>query len=366
MKKVVFALWLMIPSFSGAAQQLAKTADSIRVAAEIPGLAYAVLNSDSILTSRVLGYRRADRKVATAKVVSSDFFHLGSNTKAVTGFIAACLVEQVKIRWSTKFFALFPELKKDANPAFYEISLSDLLGHRALIKPYMSGEEFELLPKFSGNKSEQRKAFVTYLLRNDALAKNDEPFNYSNAGYSVAALMLEKASGKTWEELVQEVFKKAGLAYHMGWPNSVDSNQPWGHWIVDGVLTALPPTSDYKLQFIEPAGDLSMTIGDYAKFVQLNLSGLRGKNNLLKAETYNYLHFGHDKYASGWLNVNGSGKQLSEHAGSAGTFYCYTLVNKDKNIAYIIMANVATEKALKGIFQLLEKMIKTTEASMTF
>ncbi len=105
-----------------------------------------------------------------------------------------------------------------------------------------------------------------------------------------------------------------------------------------------------------------MTVTDYAKFIQLNLSGLRGKNNLLKAETYNYLHYGHDKYAVGWLNVNGTGKQLSEHAGSAGTFYCYTLINKEKNIAYIVMANAATEKALKGVFQLLDKMIRSKEA----
>ncbi|WP_449436181.1 hypothetical protein [Pedobacter steynii] len=40
---------------------------------------------------------------------------------------------------------------------------------------------------------------------------------------------------------------------------------------------------------IEPAGDISMPLTDYIKFVQLNLSGLRGKSNFLKAETYNYL-----------------------------------------------------------------------------
>lgn len=360
MKLLCFAL-LFFLALSGSAQQLAKSADSIRVASGIPELGYAVLSSDSILLKNVIGYHRFDRKTPADRAKATDLFHLGSNTKAITGFVAAYLVEQVKISWGTKFFALFPELRKEANPAFYDITLSELLGHRAWIKPYVSGEEFQLLPKFSGNKSEQRKAFVTYLLKNDALDRNDQPYNYSNAGYSVAALMLEKASGKTWEQLVAEVFGKLGLSYRMGWPNAVDSGQPWGHWIENGKLTALAPTSDYKLNFIEPAGDVSMSMGNYAKFIQLNLAGLRGKSNLLKADTYTYLHYGHDKYAIGWLNQNGTDKQLSEHAGSAGTFYCYTLINKEKNLAYIVMANIATEKALKGIFQLLEKMIKTAE-----
>ncbi len=253
MKRLFLIALLLTASVLVHAQRLVQAADSIRISADIPELAYAILNSDSILVKNVIGYHRADRKDAADKAKITDFFHLGSNTKAITGFIAGYLVEQVKISWSTKFFALFPELKKEANPAFYEITLAEILGHRAGFRPYMSGGEFLALPKFAGNKSEQRRAFVEYLLKNDALPKNNEPYNYSNAGYSVAALMLEKASGKTWEQLVAEVFKKLGLSYRMGWPNGVDANQPWGHWIENEVLTPLGPTADYKLQFIEPA-----------------------------------------------------------------------------------------------------------------
>lgn len=358
--RVIFLFILLLFAGLAKAQVSQKTVDSIRVAGEIPELAYAVLNSDTVLQQGVIGYHRVNRKEPGDKAKISDLFHLGSNTKAITSVVAAYLVEQVKLSWTTKFFALFPEWRKDANPAFYNMTLSDLLGDRAGIKPYVSGEEFLLLPKFEGSKSEQRRAFVNYLIKNDALPENGQPFNYSNAGYSVAALMLEEASGKTWEQLVAEVLTKMGIRYRFGWPNSTDATQPWGHWVENGFLTALAPGADYRLSLIEPSSDISMSIANYAKFVRLNLSGLRGKDNVLKASSYQYLHYGHDKYAAGWLNV--PAKQLSEHAGSAGTFYCYTLINKEKNLAYIVMANAATEKALKGIFELLDKLIKSTEA----
>lgn len=363
MKKLIIFFFLSLTFNTSKSQTLTAYADSIRIANEIPEIAYAVFNSDSILVRNTLGYHNAANGTEEGKAKTTDFLHLGSNTKAITGFIAGYLVENKKINWETKFYDLFPEWKASANPVYLNITLADLLSHRARIKPYNSGAEFQTLPKFAGTKPEQRKEFAKYLLSHDPVGANNEVYNYSNAGYSIATLMLEKASGKTWEALVDEILnKKLKLNYKFGWPNRTDENQPWGHWIEGGVLTPLPSSTTYNLNLIEPAGDISMPMADYIKFIQLNLSGLKGKDNVLQAKTYNYLHYGHDKYAIGWLNVNESGKHLSEHAGSAGTFYAYTLVNSDKNIAYIIIANCATEKALKGIFALLEKLIKSTEA----
>jgi len=344
------------------AQQLRKSADSLRLAGEIPELSYAILSSDSVLVTNTLGFHRSTLKRDDTKALPGDFMHLGSNTKAITGFIAAYLVEQRKISWTAKLFALFPEWKAVANPDYYEITLADLLSHRARIKPFTSGPEFQELPKFAGTKSSQRKLFSYYLLGHEAIVENNEAYNYSNAGYSIAALMLEQASGKTWEDLVEEVLgKKLHLKYKFGWPNRTDRNQPAGHWMEEKALTPLDSNTTYNLNMIEPAGDISMPLADYVKFIQMNLAGLEGKPGLLKPQTINYLHYGHPGYAIGWLNTNTVEKHSSEHAGSAGTFYCYTLINKDKNLAYVIMANSATDKALNSIFKLLDKMVRSVE-----
>lgn len=362
MKEVFIGICLWCATLTVSAQKAVKAADSIRRADSIPELAYAVLTADAGKALKGFGFHRSTLKNDDTKALPTDYFHLGSNTKAITAFIAGYLVERQKISWDTKFFTLFPEWKAGADPAYFNITLSDLLSHRARIKPYTAGTEFQQVPKTTGSKSEQRKNFAKYLLHSDPVKLTTAAYTYSNAGYSVAALMLEQASGKTWEDLVEEVLgKELKLKYKFGWPNKGDDKQPSGHWMQDGKLTPVPGDTDYNLNLIEPAGDLSMPLGDYAKFIQLHLAGLKGKDNLLKAATYQYLHYGIEQYAMGWLNINKSNKHSSEHAGSAGTFYCYTLINKDKDIAYIIVANTATEKALKGIFSLLNILIKEYE-----
>ncbi|RZK78669.1 MAG: class A beta-lactamase-related serine hydrolase [Pedobacter sp.] len=362
MKHIVCTLLFLSIFYKSDAQKLAVSTDSIRRADSIPELGYAVITADAIKDLNVLGFHKSTLKNDDTKALPDDYFHLGSNTKAITAFIAGYLVERKKINWGTKFFTLFPDWQAAANPAYVNITLADLLSHRARIKPFTSGAEFQSAPKSTGTKSEQRKIFAKYLLTNEPLPLNKEPYNYSNAGYSIAALMLEEASGKTWEDLVEEVLGKGlKLRYKFGWPNRTDDNQPSGHWMEENVLTPLPSTTSYNLNLIEPAGDISMPLADYAKLIQMNLAGLKGQNNFLKAGTYNYMHYGLEKYAMGWLNVNTPEKHISEHAGSAGTFYCYTLINKDKNIAYIVTANSATENALKGVFKVLEVMIKSSE-----
>lgn len=338
--------------------EINKIADSLMTAGEIPEVGYAVIKPNRILLVETLGFHRSDLKNAKNAAKLSDYFHLASNTKAITGFIAGHMVEQGKVNWETRFFDLFPEMKEESNPAFYNISLADLLSHRAKIQPYTSGSEYKSLPEFTGNPSGKRTQFVKHILKGSPAQNTGELYIYSNAGYSVAALMLEKTSNKTWEALVEEVLhKELILNYKLGWPNKSDMNQPWGHSIENNKLTPLPGNMKYNLALGEPAGDISMPLTDYAKFIQLNLKGLIGENNYLKSSTYNFLHYGIKDYAIGWGNVNSDQEQISEHVGSAGTFYSYTLIDKRNQIAYIILANSGTERAKKAINELLDSLI---------
>lgn len=325
---------------------------------KIPEIAFAVVSIDSINEMQTLGFHKIESVKKQDEAKPNDYFHLGSNTKAITGFICAYLVDQNKIKWKTKFFDLFPKWKKKSNESFYKITLEDLLSHRARIQPYTSGKEYEKLPEFIGTKSEKRKQFCEFLLKNDPIKQNKKTFNYSNAGYSLATLMIEKVSRKTWEELVNIVLKdKLKLNFKFGWPNRFDLNQPWGHWIENDTLKSLSPNTKYDLSLAEPAGDLSMQLDDYAKFVQLNLNGLEGKDNFLKSKTYEYLHYGKKEYSIGWANIKDEGREISEHSGSDGTFFCYTQIDRIKKKAYIIQMNCATEDGQKGLFELL-KIIK--------
>lgn len=362
MRRFFLSLFIIGISTTIRAQDLKKYTDSLMIKYNIPELGYSVISTDKILELQILGFHRTDLRNENTRASSLDYFHLGSNTKAITGFVAAKFVEENKIKWSTKFFDLFPRWKKYSNSAYYEITLLDLLSHRAKIQPYTSGLEYQELPEFIGSKSEQRKQFSKYLLAEKPVNNKIKTYNYSNGGYSIAALMLEKVSGKSWEHLTQEVMSQnLKIKIEFGWPNKLDGYQPYGHWIENDTLKAISPSIDYNLALGEPAGDISMTLPDYSKFIQLNLQGLLGKDNVIKSSTYNFLHFGLNEYSVGWGNLSKNDIQISEHSGSAGTFFCYTLLDKSKHVAYIIVANSATMGTQEGIFKLLGVLRKKYE-----
>ena len=359
MKRLFILIVLCIVFHLGKSQTALQFADSLMYRNKIPELGYAVISVDTILELEVLGYHRIDSMNEKGLANKNDYFHVGSNTKAITGFVAACLVEENKIQWTTKFFDLFPTWKKDCNQGYYDITLAELLSHRAKINRYTSGIEYDELPDFKGSTAEQRKQFVKYILNEKPVKGNEKLYTYSNAGYSVAALMLEKVTGKTWEQLTKEtMLKKVNAHVQYGWPTNLSANQPYGHWLENDVLKPVERNNDYNLAMGEPAGDISMTLPEYARFVQLNLKGVVGTDNVLKASTYNFLHYGLKEYAIGWRNANTDQLQLTEHAGSAGTFYTYTLLDKKKKLAFILVANSSTTAAQNSLFELLKRLRK--------
>lgn len=352
-KITIFLLFYFTNIFS---QDLKEFANNVLIKYDIPEISFAVVTKDSILVKNTLGHHQFDQINDNQNATLNDLFHLGSNTKAITSFIAAYLVENGKINWNTKFFDLFPNLKLKSNSKYYNITLEELLIHRGRIQPFTSGLEYKQLPKFMGDKNKQRNQFSQYVLTLPAI-ENDEDYNYSNAGYSIATMMLEKVSKKSWEKLIDEVLvKRLNINVAFGWPNRNFENQPYGHWIENGKLVPILPNIDYNLNLAEPAGDLSMDIENYSKFIQLNIDGLSGNDNFLKSNTYKYLHTSKKHYALGWGNFENINNQISEHSGSDGTFFAYTQIDRKNLIGYIVFVNSGTENAQKGVFEMIKEM----------
>lgn len=312
---------------------------------------------DSILEITYLGYHKINSADSATAV---DRFHIGSNTKAMTGFIAAKLVELELIKWDTQFFDLYPELKAKADSGYLNITLKELLSHRARIGPFTSDEEYTALPHFAGTGQEKRRKFAKAVLAMKPVTIGENTkYVYSNAGYTLAALMLEKVSGKSWEELAKQIFNTdLGLDIDFGWPNLKDPNQTWGHWEEDGKVVAVSP--DYSMYPVEPAGDINITLPNYIRFIQLNLEGLSGKSNYLKNVTYQFLHNGIPDYSIGWANNYYLSEPInfSTHTGSTGTYFCYVLIDQKKSIAYIIMINSGTNQAREALSELRKYMKK--------
>ena len=358
MKKILLIIILVtsVPKIN--AQDFEKIAKEIMVKDTIPAMTFAIITEDSITIKKVLGHHKITEINEKSNVTIDDYFHLGSLTKAITGFIAGYLVDRDKIQWDTKLFELFPKLKKKSNNNYHSITLEDLLTHRANIQPFNDTREFQKLPKFKGNKQQKRAEFSKYVLTLKPV-DNTTSYNYSNAGYSIAAMMLEKVSGKSWEDLCLEILKsEMKIDFVFGWPNRNLKNQPFGHWVEKGNIVPVYPDVDYELSLVEPAGNISMSIGNYAKFIQINMKGLSKKNKFLKSKTYKFLHTAKSDYAIGWGNITKDDKQMSLHSGSDGTFFSRAVIDRKKLIAYVVFVNSGTISARSGVIEMMNELIK--------
>jgi CubicO group peptidase (beta-lactamase class C family) len=172
---------------------------------------------------------------------------------------------------------------------------------------------------------------------------------YSNTGYAVAAAMAEAATGESYESMLQtRLFQPLGVRAGYGWPAKEDPCQPWGHWRgrVRRRLIPQDPNGCYQLEaHLAPAGDVHLSVGDYARFLQLHLRGLHGRDGLLQAETVRQLHTPVGEYALGWGVWEQNGIKVSGHEGSAGSFYAAAVVVPECDVAVAVFANAGDEAA---------------------
>ena len=336
-------------------EKLVEIANGIQEEFGIPALGIIVVDSKNIIDKVLIGTREIGGNAAPT---FEDHFHLGSNTKAMTGFMAGKLVEDGKISWDTKFFDLFPELKNESREKYAEITLRDLLSHRAYLPSFETGvsETLEKIPLGLSAK-DKRIAFSKIMLEEKSVKPFFGSYKYSNAGYVLAASMLEKASGISWEELIQKIFvEDLNLSVNIGWPIDINEDQPRGHlpgsYIGEKSSALIVYDTEYhntNEEVLNPSGELNINMLDYARFVQLNLEGLNGTDNYLSSETYEFIHFGTPDYSIGWENARKSGELISQHSGSKGNFFCHTCIVPAKDMAVIVYANSGIVNALNPV-----------------
>ena len=313
-------------------------------AAHVPAMQATVVRGEGIIAHGAFG------------AAVGDAFHIGSCTKPFTATIAAMLVEEKKLTWETRIVDVFPEWKAAIRSDYLDVTLADLLSHEAGLPAFGEEEEFAHIPDFKGNPSSRLQQFALYALSQPPVVKPRTAFKYSNAGFDVAAAMIERASGQTWESLLRtRIFQPLGMTTAgLGWPAKV-----WGHeW--DGTkLVPVDPHGKYQLpDYIQASGDLHMTSDDLALFLRAHLRALRGERTLISPATAALMHTKRIKSGLGF-GVNNESKlaPLSTHSGSADTFFTVVAIAPKYNVAAVVQTNAAGEAAQKVVGKMLLELI---------
>jgi CubicO group peptidase (beta-lactamase class C family) len=343
---------------------ISETLETIRVKHKFPALAAAVVVDGKIVTTNAVGFRKHG---GTEAVTVNDKFHIGSVTKSMTATVAAMLVEQGKISWTTTIGESFPDDGEELHPDYRRVTLEQLLAHRGGAPGSAPKVLWIKAWNASGPPAEQRLEFVRGILARKPEARPGTRKIYSNQGYAIAGVMLEKAAGKPWEALMRSMlFEPLGMdTAGFGAPATPgEVDQPWGH--TKGLFTGIEPVPPGPRadnpSAIGPAGTVHCSLPDLAAYAAFHMAGERGEGKLLKAETFKKLHapVGEDDYALGWvvLEREWAGGRALMHNGSNTMFYIVVWMAPERNCAVIVATNAGVDAAFAGCDEAARKLIQ--------
>lgn len=338
---------------------------------QIPGLAIAIVENDSVIFVKGYGTREIGKR---APVDEHTLFAIASNSKAFTAAALGMLVDEGKITWDDRVIDHLPEFQLYDPYVTREMRIRDLLCHR-------SG-----LPTFGGDHLWIASTLDTReILRRLRYLPPSAPFRaryqYQNLMFMVAGEVLRAVSGQPWAEFVRRrIFEPLGMSESNTSVRDLRglSNVAQAHEIVEGSITVVPYDS---VDAVAAAGAINSNVLDMTRWMRVNLNLGKFSDTQLFSErvaremqtvqtpiavsefeerTYGR-HF--RGYGLGWGLSDYHGHKLVQHSGGlTGMISLQTLV-PEKRFGVIILTNFAmnslpwaiTYRILDELFGLPEK-----------
>ncbi|MBX3117545.1 MAG: beta-lactamase family protein [Fimbriimonadaceae bacterium] len=296
----------------------------IRKDTNSPAMAVCVWQDGKPMEVAVDGVRAMGKE---EKVTPEEVWHIGSIGKSITSTLVAKLIEMGKLRWDMTLKEALPGV--EMKPEYEGVKLFDIMRHRGGL-PQDMGFNRAQVEKIVGTAKEPMAIRANYakdVLSREPIGKPNEKFAYSNAGYMLLGHIAERTMNKPFEQLVKElVFVPLGMN-SATCSNTLPDVHPSGH--VMGQTGLRPYSLDGEIgAMMRPAGDMSSTVQDLAKFAKMHMDGINGVDGYLKSATIKKLHEAVPErpgdsggYACGWSVGRLMGTAIRHgHNGSNGTF----------------------------------------------
>ena len=227
-----------------------------------PGMGIVVVRDTGVVYLRGLGYADAEaRRPFTPQTV----FYVASTTKSFTGLAAAMLDLQGTFRLDAALSRYLPEARLKSPRSADSITIRQLLSHTHGI----AGGPVEMRLAYTG-EYQGNAQLVALLAEHNALP--DQSYRYSNLGYNVAALAMDKVTGESWKETLQRlIFTPLGMKNTSAYVSRFPAERlamPYGS-TADGYTRIRYGKTDANMQ---SAGGLVTTLEDEARWLEAHLN----------------------------------------------------------------------------------------------
>ncbi|HYK03358.1 MAG TPA: serine hydrolase [Thermoanaerobaculia bacterium] len=243
---------------------------------EVPSLGLAVVRDGRTILTSGYGMRDRERQLpADAGTV----YYIASSTKSYVGLLASILAARGVVDLNAPIGRYLPEVRFENRT----VTLRTLLTHTAGIK----NDAIVMRTAFTGEHTQA--ALIELLGR----SQTSEPkFAYDNVGYVAAGLVLERVTGKTWQELLaSEVFGPIGMTHTtatMSRANAWPLAKPYD---MGRDLTVQPIANLKNDNTMHAAGGVVTTPRDLALWLEANVNAGRvGGKQVIPAAAFAEAH----------------------------------------------------------------------------
>jgi CubicO group peptidase (beta-lactamase class C family) len=313
----------------------------------VPGVGLAVVMNGKVVYTK--GYGVRDTKTNTA-VNADTLFAIGSVSKSFTSLGAMQLMDAGKLSLSTKVNAVLPNLKFSDSSKGATVTLQNLLSHTSGM-----------------NRADDLWYFdKTIKTRDDMLVTVAKiPFNkpigttwqYCNQNFVIAGAMLEKTTGKTWEEYTrQNIFAPLGMKRSVFETADAvkDGNYAQGFQSAINGVDAVPAFD--RMVIAGPAGSIISSASEMAQYAALQLSnGTWNGKQIVSQKALETMHsrqveisdfpsstpgLAFPSYGLGWFNEEYRGLDMVEHGGNIDGFSAEVQLVPSKGLGVVILTNL--------------------------
>lgn len=237
---------------------------------KLMGANVVLFDKEQIVYSYNYGYANKERNI---KSTNNSLYMIGSNTKMMTAVCILKLMEEGMLSLDDDIRKFIPEFEVKSAFDYDKITIGNLLMHRSGLVGDLYSLIVDRTRDFHEVISELKNTYLT--------AMPGTMFAYSNVGYTVLGIIIERASGLTYEEYVEKaIAKPLGIGIHF-WQS--EEERVSFEEVVSLCYNKKGCAVEEPLCTMLPAGTSTyMSIEDFVKFGQIFL---KKDGTVLKKET---------------------------------------------------------------------------------
>jgi CubicO group peptidase (beta-lactamase class C family) len=226
---------------------------------QVPGVVVGVL-ADGTISARGFGITNADHPLP---VTETTLFQVGSITKTFTGTLLMRLAEAGNVDLDAPVRRYIPEFRVRDEAAGRDATVLDLLTH-------MGGWEGDVFED-TGWGDDATAKYVRLLADVEQVAPLRQVWSYNNAGFTVAGRIIEIATGRSYEDALDDLLiKPLALESTFIWPGDVMTRRfAVGHSVSEKGVTVLRPWPIGR--YAHAMGGIVATVPDILRYARFHL-----------------------------------------------------------------------------------------------